>query len=62
MGNGLKVSFGAEMTGYIHQDYLSSPADAVKEYAVGTEITARLGNIAAQTFPYHFDVRITDPP
>jgi len=42
MDNGLKVSFGKDMVGYIHQDYLSSPAADVKEYAIGTEIRTRL--------------------
>merc|ERR1712142_826009 len=40
--NGLKVSFGSGLLGYVHSDQLKDQMDFVEGYTVGSEIEARV--------------------
>ena len=40
--NGLKVTFGSGLVGYVHSDQLKDQVDFVEGYAVGSEVDARV--------------------
>jgi len=46
LGNGLKVSFGTGLVGYVHSDQLKDQVDFVEGYTVGSEVEARVLYIA----------------
>jgi len=42
LGNGLKLSIGAGLVGYVHSDQLKDQVDLVEGYTVGSEVEARV--------------------